>query len=318
MASPVVRVLRGQPRRRESDELVGAVSRIMAPRRRAAPPRRLRQRRHRRRLRPGPPVRRAGRRPGADRAHVPRRAPPARRAADPGRRRRRAAGRARRARAAAARRLRRDPRGHGRPAGGDPADRPAAARVPARPDRPVGQGGPGRATRPPSRTAGCSTRCAGCTSRTRCSGCAASGSAWSSPGCSTCRSGRSRTPRPTASRRAATRGPEVMIPLTASVQEMEIVREQAEKVLAEVAEETGVSVHTLIGTMIEVPRAALIAGRDRRVGRVLLVRHQRPDPDGLGLLPRRRRGRVLQPRTSSSASSASRRSRPSTPTASAG
>jgi pyruvate,orthophosphate dikinase len=54
--------------------------------------------------------------------------------------------------------------------------------------------------------------------------------------------------------------PEVMIPLTASVQEMEIAREDAEKVLAEVAEETGISVHTLIGTMIEVPRAAMIAG----------------------------------------------------------
>jgi pyruvate, orthophosphate dikinase len=54
--------------------------------------------------------------------------------------------------------------------------------------------------------------------------------------------------------------PEVMIPLTASVQEMEIARAQAEKVLAEVAQETGVSVHTLIGTMIEVPRAALLAG----------------------------------------------------------
>jgi len=54
--------------------------------------------------------------------------------------------------------------------------------------------------------------------------------------------------------------PEIMIPLTASVQEMEIARAQAEKVLAEVAQETGISVHTLIGTMIEVPRAALLAG----------------------------------------------------------
>jgi pyruvate,orthophosphate dikinase len=54
--------------------------------------------------------------------------------------------------------------------------------------------------------------------------------------------------------------PEIMIPLTAAVQEMEIAREDAEKVLAEVAEETGTSVHTLIGTMIEVPRAAMIAG----------------------------------------------------------
>jgi pyruvate,orthophosphate dikinase len=54
--------------------------------------------------------------------------------------------------------------------------------------------------------------------------------------------------------------PEVMIPLTATVQEMEISREHAEKVLAEVADETGTHVETPIGTMIEVPRAALNAG----------------------------------------------------------
>jgi len=54
--------------------------------------------------------------------------------------------------------------------------------------------------------------------------------------------------------------PEVMIPLTATVQEMEISREQVEQVLKEVEAETGVHVHTLIGTMIEVPRAALNAG----------------------------------------------------------
>ncbi len=35
-------------------------------------------------------------------------------------------------------------------------------------------------------------------------------------------------------------------------------------------------------------------GRDRRQCRFLLVRHERPDPDDLGLLPRRRRGRVLR------------------------
>jgi pyruvate,orthophosphate dikinase len=54
--------------------------------------------------------------------------------------------------------------------------------------------------------------------------------------------------------------PEVMIPLTASVQEMEIAREAAAKVLAEVEAETRAGVHTMIGTMIEVPRAAMIAG----------------------------------------------------------
>ncbi|HEY2312764.1 MAG TPA: pyruvate, phosphate dikinase [Streptosporangiaceae bacterium] len=55
--------------------------------------------------------------------------------------------------------------------------------------------------------------------------------------------------------------PEIMIPLVGAVQELEVARDEAEKVLAEVAAETGTSVHTLIGTMIEVPRAALTAGQ---------------------------------------------------------
>jgi pyruvate,orthophosphate dikinase len=58
--------------------------------------------------------------------------------------------------------------------------------------------------------------------------------------------------------------PEIMIPLTASVQEMEISRQQVEEVLAAVEKETGTAVHTLIGTMIEVPRAAMIAGEIAR------------------------------------------------------
>jgi pyruvate,orthophosphate dikinase len=55
--------------------------------------------------------------------------------------------------------------------------------------------------------------------------------------------------------------PEIMIPLVAAVQELELASEETEKVLAEVAAETGTKVHTLIGTMIEVPRAALTAGQ---------------------------------------------------------
>jgi pyruvate, orthophosphate dikinase len=55
--------------------------------------------------------------------------------------------------------------------------------------------------------------------------------------------------------------PEIMVPLVGAVQELEAAREEIERVLAEVAEETGTSVHTLIGTMIEVPRAALTAGQ---------------------------------------------------------
>jgi pyruvate, orthophosphate dikinase len=55
--------------------------------------------------------------------------------------------------------------------------------------------------------------------------------------------------------------PEIMVPLVGAVQELEVVREEAERIVAEVAAETGVEVDTLIGTMIEVPRAALTAGQ---------------------------------------------------------
>ncbi len=54
--------------------------------------------------------------------------------------------------------------------------------------------------------------------------------------------------------------PEVMVPLVSTVQELEIVREEAEQILAAVAAETGQDVATLIGTMIEIPRAALTSG----------------------------------------------------------
>ncbi len=54
--------------------------------------------------------------------------------------------------------------------------------------------------------------------------------------------------------------PEIMIPLVGAVQELEVIKDEALGVLKSVAEESGVEVHTLIGTMIEVPRAALTAG----------------------------------------------------------
>jgi pyruvate, orthophosphate dikinase len=66
-----------------------------------------------------------------------------------------------------------------------------------------------------------------------------------------------------AERRAAKGDPraEVMIPLVGTVQELEIVREDAEKVIAEVEEAYGVKVGLALGTMIELPRAALTAGQ---------------------------------------------------------
>lgn len=54
---------------------------------------------------------------------------------------------------------------------------------------------------------------------------------------------------------------EIMIPLVGTVQELEIVREEAEQVIARVEETSGVSLSLPLGTMIELPRAALTAGQ---------------------------------------------------------
>ncbi|NUK17491.1 pyruvate, phosphate dikinase [Streptomyces lunaelactis] len=55
--------------------------------------------------------------------------------------------------------------------------------------------------------------------------------------------------------------PEIMIPLVGTVQELEIVREEADRVIAEVQAATGTDLRLTIGTMIELPRAALTAGQ---------------------------------------------------------
>ncbi|MFD5679124.1 pyruvate, phosphate dikinase [Streptomyces bacillaris] len=54
---------------------------------------------------------------------------------------------------------------------------------------------------------------------------------------------------------------EIMIPLVGTVQELEIVREEADRVIAEVQAATGADLKLTIGTMIELPRAALTAAQ---------------------------------------------------------
>jgi pyruvate, orthophosphate dikinase len=54
---------------------------------------------------------------------------------------------------------------------------------------------------------------------------------------------------------------EIMVPLVGSVMELHLVRDEAERILAEVGVERGVSLRIPIGTMIELPRAALTAHR---------------------------------------------------------
>jgi len=53
--------------------------------------------------------------------------------------------------------------------------------------------------------------------------------------------------------------PEIMIPLVGAVQELQLARDEVEGVLQEIADAEGVEWSTPIGTMIELPRAALTA-----------------------------------------------------------
>jgi pyruvate, orthophosphate dikinase len=53
---------------------------------------------------------------------------------------------------------------------------------------------------------------------------------------------------------------EIMIPLVGAVQELEIIREETERLLAEITYRAGAELDIPIGTMIELPRAALTAG----------------------------------------------------------
>ena len=66
---------------------------------------------------------------------------------------------------------------------------------------------------------------------------------------------RARSARKPARRRV----PEIMIPLVATRRELEITRAQVDKVAQEVFAETGYHVEYSVGTMIELPRAALTA-----------------------------------------------------------
>jgi pyruvate,orthophosphate dikinase len=52
-----------------------------------------------------------------------------------------------------------------------------------------------------------------------------------------------------------------MVPLVGSVMELHLIRDEADAILAEVREAEGVDLHIPIGTMVELPRAALTAFR---------------------------------------------------------
>jgi len=58
--------------------------------------------------------------------------------------------------------------------------------------------------------------------------------------------------------------PEIMVPLVGTAREFEVQREIIDRVAREVMRETGVTLSYLVGTMIELPRAALTAGEIAR------------------------------------------------------
>jgi pyruvate,orthophosphate dikinase len=55
--------------------------------------------------------------------------------------------------------------------------------------------------------------------------------------------------------------PEIMVPLVSTVAEFDPVRKEAEEIIHRESESSGIELHIPIGTMIEVPRAALTAER---------------------------------------------------------
>ena len=60
--------------------------------------------------------------------------------------------------------------------------------------------------------------------------------------------------------------PEIMIPLVATKRELELLKDVVDRVAKEVFTATGVTLEYLVGTMIELPRAALMAGEIAEVG----------------------------------------------------
>ncbi len=111
--------------------------------------------------------------------------------------------------------------------------------------------------------------------------------------------------------------PEIMIPLVSHVHELadqaKIVRDGREEGLRGRGRRRST---ILLGTMIELPRAARHGGRDRARGRVLQLRHERPHADDVRALARRRR-QVPARRTCGAGSCRPTRSRSSTRAASA-
>jgi pyruvate, orthophosphate dikinase len=100
---------------------------------------------------------------------------------------------------------------------------------------------------------------------------------------------------------------EIMVPLVGSVMELHLMRDEAEQILADVAADKHVTLTIPIGTMIELPRAALTAHRVADAADFFSF--------GTNDLTQTTSSPQYSPPTSTEACSPSPRSKPSTPTA---
>ena len=78
-----------------------------------------------------------------------------------------------------------------------------------------------------------------------------------------------------------------MIPLVGEARELKFVKDVVVKVADELIAESGLDMKYHIGTMIEIPRAAVTADEIAKEAEFFSFGHQRPDADDLRLQPRR-------------------------------
>ncbi len=87
------------------------------------------------------------------------------------------------------------------------------------------------------------------------------------------------------SREGVTVHPEIMIPLVGHVNELKAQEAVVRGVADEVFKQQGMKIDYMLGTMIELPRAAITADQIAESCRILQLRHQRSHPDHLRPVP---------------------------------
>lgn len=68
--------------------------------------------------------------------------------------------------------------------------------------------------------------------------------------------------------------PEIMVPVTVTVKELDNQKVICDRVYAEAERKSGLKISTLYGTMIEIPRAAIIADEMAQTASILLIRYK--------------------------------------------